>query len=499
MQTTCISTIIVKTVKELFQPSEIIEATVPLDTSIAEVIVDSRKAKKGSLFVALRGSQLDSHDFVPLVSSKNAVSVVDGSYSSPSSQTNYIKVHSTRELLGKIASRFWGNPTSQFNLVGITGTNGKTTTSFLLDQIWTQMGLTTGLVGTVHNKIAEEVIESELTTPGPVELQTLFHRMVQRKVEVCSMEVSSIALDQFRAQGAEFKVAVFTNFSQDHLDYHKTMDSYLKSKLRLFSDYKAPHAVVNADDKYSHSFLAASTAAHKLTYSLSNENSDFSVLRSQFSKSGTIAVLKTPIGELEINSPLIGAHNLMNVLAVLGVVKSLGQDLEKASDLLKNATGAPGRLQRAVSGEYYPNVFVDYAHSDDALENVLSALTKLRGDSNCKIITVFGCGGDRDKTKRPKMAKVASVYSDITIATSDNPRTEDPEEILDEVEKGVDRSVTIYHREPNRRDAIYMALKLASPEDIVLIAGKGHENYQIVGSQRFDFDDVQVVRDFYSL
>lgn len=486
-----------KTLKELLLPSEILESSVDFTTRVVEITQDSRLAKAGGLFVAVRGTQSDGHQFVKEVVSKGCIAVVDKNYALNGNEA-VIKVNSTRDILGPIASRFWGEPTNGFTLIGITGTNGKTTTTFLLDQIWTQMGLVTGLIGTVKNKIAQEILESSLTTPGPIELQALFHRMSQRRVEFCSMEVSSIALDQSRTRGSYFRVGVFTNFTQDHLDYHHTMENYLEAKLKLFRDYDLECVVVNDDDPASQIVLSQSKSPRKITFSMKNREASFFVEEAQFKTNGTVAKVHTPFGVRQIRTPLIGAHNLMNVLGVMGVIVGVRQDLDKAIKFLETAQGAPGRLERAILGEYYPNVFVDYAHSDDALENVLKALHQLRGGARGKIITVFGCGGDRDRTKRPKMAKVASSMSDITIATSDNPRTEDPEAILNDIETGIERSKTEYHREVNRREAIYLALKLAKSEDIVLIAGKGHENYQILGTQKQDFDDKQVVKDYFS-
>jgi UDP-N-acetylmuramoyl-L-alanyl-D-glutamate--2,6-diaminopimelate ligase len=488
----------VKTLKELLTPSEILSSTVNLETKISEVIQDSRLAKPSSLFVAIKGSQSDGHQFLEEVWKKGAIAVVE-SIPQESKLGQWVQVVSTRALLGRMASRFWGNPTELMGLVGVTGTNGKTTTTFLLDQIWQSMGLTTGLIGTVENRIANEVLASNLTTPGAIELQQLFHRMVQRRVEVCAMEVSSIALDQERTQGSSFKVGVFTNFTQDHLDYHKTMECYFESKVKLFKEYSISNVVVNIDDPKSASILSAASDARKISFSFHQSQASFHPLECDFKKTGTTAKIQTPQGIKNIRSPLIGSHNLMNLLGALGVVEALNQDLDVAIKALETAGGAPGRLERAILGNYYPNVFVDYAHSEDALENVLKALQLLRGNSEGKIITVFGCGGDRDRTKRPKMARVASQYSEITIATSDNPRTENPESILDEIEPGIDQSRTVYYREVDRRAAIYLALKLSRPEDIVLIAGKGHENYQIIGTQKQDFDDRQVVRDYYSL
>ncbi|MFM8312887.1 MAG: Mur ligase family protein, partial [Deltaproteobacteria bacterium] len=311
--------------------------SVDLEIPVLGIIQDSRLAKSGSLFVAIRGHQSDGHQFIPEVLSKGAIALVDKAY--PKISAGMIQVDSTREMMGKIGSRFWGRPTSQFQLVGVTGTNGKTTTTFLLDQIWNSMGLVTGLLGTVKNKIAGDVIEAQLTTPGALELQALFHRMAQRRVEVCAMEVSSIALDQFRTMGSRFQVGVFTNFTQDHLDYHQTMERYLEAKLKFFKDYELPCVVVNIDDEYSDRVLRVSSGARQLTFSLTQTSASFHVLECQFKKNGTSARIQTPRGEFEIKSPLIGAHNLQNILSVLAVVEGLGQDLTQAIKALETAPG----------------------------------------------------------------------------------------------------------------------------------------------------------------
>jgi UDP-N-acetylmuramoyl-L-alanyl-D-glutamate--2,6-diaminopimelate ligase len=487
---------VVKTLKELIKSTETTDSNVNWDDTVSQVIQDSRLAKPGSLFVAIRGSQSDGHQFVSDVLSKGSLAVVENSFTK--SAKGLIKVSSTREILGEIASRFWGHPTQQLKLIGVTGTNGKTTTTFLLDQVFNRMGLKTGLLGTVHNKIESQILESNLTTPGALELQQLFHKMVQHKVDVCSMEVSSIALDQSRPLGSLFQIGVFTNFTQDHLDYHKSMEQYFEAKMKLFRDYTPPCVVINLDDPKAQQILAVTKQSRQLTFSLKAPQSSFHVTESSFGKRGTRATIGTPKGVFELQSPLIGAHNLHNILCVLAVVEGLELELSSAISALADATGAPGRLERAIIGEYYPNVFVDYAHSHDALENVLRALQQLRGDSKGKIITVFGCGGDRDRGKRPKMASVASRYSNVTIVTSDNPRTEDPQSIIDEIEIGIDRQMTEYYREVDRRQAIYLALKMAQPEDMILIAGKGHETYQIIGNQKQDFDDKCVVKDYYN-
>jgi UDP-N-acetylmuramoyl-L-alanyl-D-glutamate--2,6-diaminopimelate ligase len=351
------------------------------------------------------------------------------------------------------------------------------------------------MIGTVETCIGEECAPSQLTTPGPLELQKTFHQMVEKKLDRAVMEVSSIALDQKRTAGTRFQAAIFTNFSQDHLDYHKSIENYFQSKLKLFTDYGLPLAVVNLDDEWSKRILIEGKAKRFLTYSLKDPSSDFFAGRVSRSLKGISTEIKTPVGSFPFSTQMFGEYNLYNLLAVLSVFYGLEGKCESALAILEKAVAAPGRMERVMEGDLYPNIFVDYAHSEDALRNVLESL-KLFKSKHGKLITVFGCGGDRDKSKRPRMGKVVSQLSDLIVLTSDNPRTENPEHILDEIQTGINGEVQIY-RETLRKSAIEWALSQATPNDIVLIAGKGHETYQVIGSEQFPFDDRQVVRDYY--
>lgn len=463
---------------------------------VLRITQDSKDIRKGDLFFAIRGTKVDGHQFVSSALEKGAVAAIVEERETFSSSPHCVWVDSTRKALGQSAALWNENPSQSFKLVGVTGTNGKTTTTFLLKEVWESLEKNVGLIGTVENQVGKKREPSQLTTPGPLELQALFARMREEKVAFAAMEVSSIALEQHRTAGTHFEAAVFTNLTQDHLDYHGTFDRYLESKLRLFTDYSVPFAVVNAEDSYANEIIRHASRSRVITFGIETD-ATFKVRSAHYGKSGTLAEIDTPNGVVALKIPLIGKHNLLNCLGVLATTYVLGLDQKKVVAALEFAKGAPGRLERVMAGNRFPHIFVDYAHSDDALKNVLASLNDLRRNTSGRIITVFGCGGDRDRTKRPKMAEVVSSVSDITIATSDNPRTENPETIIDEIEKGIVVEKTWYHREVNRREAIYWALKNANPEDVVLVAGKGHENYQIIGTEKFPFDDREVIREYY--
>ena len=451
----------------------------------------------GEAFFAIRGTQVDGHLFIQKALDSGAAVVIVDNEEAFQKYPRTVWVDCTRSQLAESASAWFNHPTEKISLVGVTGTNGKTTSSYLLREIWEKSGLKTGMVGTVETLIGSEKFNSTLTTPGALELQGIFSKMVDSQITHAVMEVSSIALDQKRVGGCHFKAGLFTNFTQDHLDYHGTFENYFEAKLKLFRDYGLPLAIINLDDEWVKRVLVQGKAKQTLSFSLGDPSADFFAENIQFSVEGTSAQIKTPIGKFAYRSSLIGAHNLANGLGVLATIYGLGEDLPAAIKALEKAHGAPGRLERVMFGEKYPSVFVDYAHTDDALRRVLEALRKLKSDkSGGKIITVFGCGGDRDKTKRPKMAQAASSLSDLTVVTSDNPRTENPEKIIEEICKGLIPG-TITHCETLRKKAIEWALSRANQQDIVLIAGKGHETYQIIGTTQFPFDDRQVVRDYY--
>ena len=486
-----------KSLSTLIPPSELLAAKADVGQSIAGVTDSSRDASSGQLFFAVRGARSDGHGYVAQALAQGAAAVVVEDRDCFEAHPRAILVGSTRLALSRAASRWEDEPTRSFRLVGITGTNGKTTSTFLLKHIWSALGLTSGIVGTVEYDIAGERERSTLTTPGPLGLQKLFSRMRTAKVSHAAMEVSSIALDQARVGGSAFEVALFTNLTLDHLDYHLDFESYFAAKRKLFHDYPLRRAVVNIDDPWGRKLFEGLEPEKRISFSLENRSADFYASELSFAKAGSSARIETPSGEVSLVTPLIGKHNLYNCLGALAVEGALGHDLARAGAALANALGAPGRLERVMTGSNYPHVFVDYAHTDDALRNVLTALTALKRQGPGKVITVFGCGGDRDRSKRPKMGEIASSLSDITIATSDNPRTESPDRIIDEIENGIDRTRTTYHRAVDRRAAIHEALRLAQPDDIVLVAGKGHETYQIIGREEFPFDDREVIRDYY--
>ncbi len=487
-----------KRIEEILAPDQVIRSRISLQEAVSQLSNDSKQIAPGTLFFAIRGTSSDGHTFLKDVVQKGAKAVIIDKPELLNSFSNAVLVKNTRAAYAEACAQWFDSPSQQMCLIGITGTNGKTTSSFLIEETLKKLGKKTGLIGTVCNKIGDEEIVSELTTPGPYELQGLFREMIHQKVTHAVMEVSSIALDQFRPLGTQFQLGLFTNLTGDHLDYHGSMESYFNAKLRFFRDYGLKLGVFWKDDPYTERFIKESSNLKGYTYSLHKGAADFSVEKAALSRSETWAEIKTPKGKAAFQSPLIGTFNLLNCLGVFASLSVLGFDESEISSALAFAKGAPGRLERVMPVGDYPNIFVDYAHSDDALLNVLRALNELKGTEGGKIISVFGCGGDRDKTKRPRMAQVASALSDVTVITSDNPRTENPESILNDIETGIEKSETEFHREVNRKAAIELALSLAKKEDLVLIAGKGHETYQIIGKQKYPFDDREVVRGYYS-
>lgn len=459
-------------------------------TEISSLAFDSRRVHPGTLFFAVSGTQMDGHQFVDQALEAGAAGVVVEREEVYGRLKGAILVDSARRALAEAAHEFHGRPSEHLGLVGVTGTNGKTTCAFLLHQVWEKLGHRAGLVGTVEIRIGEERRPSRLTTPDPLVVHSTLKDMVDAGLRWVAMEVSSIALDQFRPGGCHFAAAIFTNFTQDHLDYHGDLDGYFAAKSRLFRDYPLGTRVLNGEDPRVMELAEEGDA-------IFGEGGTFRAVQARYSMLGSEVTVETPDGEVTLKTPLIGAHNVANCLAVMATCQRLGLPQKDVLSALATCPGAPGRLERvAGSASGGPYVFVDYAHTDDALRNVMEALNPLKGEG--RLITVFGCGGDRDRRKRPRMAEVVCRLSDVTVATSDNPRTEDPDQILNDLEAGVDRSGTEYHRQVDRRAAIGEALALASPQDLVLVAGKGHEDYQDVGGKKIHFDDREVVREFFS-
>lgn len=461
---------------------------------ITNISMDSRSLRPGGLFFAHQGLVTDGHQFIPQAVAAGAVAVVCSRYPErPEAGVTYVQVEDVADATGKIAARFHGFPSAAMQVVGITGTNGKTTVATLLFNVFSSLGYKCGLISTVHNKIGNQVLDATHTTPDAVRLQALFATMRQQKVTQVFMEVSSHAVDQKRIAGTTFAGGVFTNISHDHLDYHKTFDAYIRAKKAFFDSLPvSAFALSNADDKRG-AVMLQNTLGSKYYYGLRNL-ADFKgkVL------SNTLDGLLMDIRQKEVHFRLSGLFNAYNLLAAYGVASLLGIDETEALATLSDLRGAPGRMETFRSAKQKILGIVDYAHTPDALINVLTTIKQFSGAS--AILTVVGCGGDRDKAKRPIMAGIACEHSNQVILTADNPRTEAPEAILDDMEAGLSpaqqRKVL---RIVGRKDAIKAACQLAAPGDIILIAGKGHETYQEINGERFHFDDKEVLLEMFRL
>ncbi len=494
--------------KRLLNDVDVLEIHGTSRVEISNVAYDSRKVSEGTLFVAIPGLKHDGHDFIPEVSKRGAIAVVgekrkESLPDNVPSKLTYVRVSQSRRALARIANSFYDYPSRKLVLVGITGTNGKTTTSFLLESILKAWNKTTGVIGTINYRYAGIEEKAPVTTPESLDLQCILDRMVSRGVTHAVMEVSSHALDLQRVHGCDFDAAIFTNLSQDHLDYHDNLDSYFECKLKLFTEHLAvsrsnkPVAVVNIDDSYGCK-IPDSHSYRTITYSLKT-GADIFPGHCEIGTDGIRATLVTPIGEIEVRSRLLGRLNLYNIMAATGGAVGLGVPARVIEEGLEKVSSVSGRME-SVPNDLGIGVIVDYAHTPDAMEKALECLKEITAG---KLIVVFGCGGDRDRTKRPLMGKVAANYGDIVIVTSDNPRTEDPLDIIEDIRVGLDSagcrfvenseeaasSTRSYVVEPDRRRAIKMALEMACPGDVVFVGGKGHEDYQIIGNRRIHFDD----------
>jgi UDP-N-acetylmuramoyl-L-alanyl-D-glutamate--2,6-diaminopimelate ligase len=463
-----------------------------LEQEINELVFDSRKASAESVFFAIVGSTNNGHDYIQSVYENGCrVFVVQETTSLPTDAT-IIKVENTSEALGLMACAFYDNPSQDLKLVGITGTNGKTTTTTLLHKLFTELGYKCGLISTVVNKIGTEEIPSTHTTPDPINLNALLAKMVADGCTYCFMEVSSHAVHQHRITGLEFIGGAFTNITHDHLDYHKTFAEYIRVKKAFFDGLgKEAFALVNSDDKNGMVMLQ-NTAAKKVTFALKTP-ADYKGKVIENELTGLIMT----INQTEVYSRLVGDFNAYNLLVVYGVSQLLGMDELEVLRIISNLESVEGRFQYVRSNTGITAI-VDYAHTPDALENVLKTINGIRKGTQ-KVLTVVGCGGDRDKTKRPKMAQIAADLSTQVILTSDNPRTENPQTILEEMEAGLDaeqqtKAITIQ----DRKQAIKTAISLASAGDILLIAGKGHEKYQDIMGIKHDFDDLKITEELFN-
>jgi UDP-N-acetylmuramyl-tripeptide synthetase len=466
---------------------------------VSDVTHDSREARAGSLFVAIRGAKFDAHRFVDQVMAGGALGVISDSARPSDFAGAWIEVADARVALAHAAAEVHGHPSRELKLVGITGTNGKTTTAHLLAAVCEAAGERVAVLGTVGYRIGGEQFKAEHTTPEASAVQRFLRRAVGAGCAVAVMESSSQALDLRRCNALHFDVAVFTNLTQDHLDYHGTMEDYFEAKRRLFDGRLGSRprlSVVNVDDPYGVRLAEELRAggARVNTFALRAE-ADVQARDVEYALEGMSFTLRAFGVELPMRSPLVGRPHIYNMLAAAACGLALGYELDTAARAFATCVGAPGRFERVghAAGDFA--VVVDYAHTDDALRNVLSTARDVVSGAG-RVITVFGCGGDRDRTKRAPMGEAAATFSDIVILTSDNPRTEDPEAILADTEVGLRRVTgTPYLKIADRREAILRAVAEARAGDVVVIAGKGHEDYQIVGTEVFHFDDKEVARE----
>ncbi len=465
---------------------------------VTQVAHDSRLVDKGTLFVAVPGLKVDGSSFAAEALAKGAVAVV--SEKAMPLKGRSFKVASARKALATIASNFFERPTDHLRLLAVTGTNGKTTTSYLLESICSSGGASTGLIGTIQTKYAGRSREATHTTPDSLELYRTFREMVDLGTDTVVMEVSSHALAQQRVFGLTFRAAAFTNLSRDHLDYHKDLEEYFQSKRLLFIDNLAPDgvAVVNGDDTYGNRIYNELRNSKRMAWKFSRQgNGELSAENAEFTVRGIRATLKTPAGDIPVESTLLGQHNLENILAAAGMALTAGFSRRDVQEGIKRVSGVPGRLEPFEANGLL--ALVDYAHTEDALRRTLASA---RSITKGRVVVVFGCGGDRDKGKRPLMGSAVAELSDLAVVTSDNPRSEDPDEIIAQVVSGVEkggfRRISVgkakagekgYLVESDRAAAIQLAVSLAKPGDLVVVAGKGHETYQQIDDQKQPFDD----------
>jgi UDP-N-acetylmuramoyl-L-alanyl-D-glutamate--2,6-diaminopimelate ligase len=464
--------------------------------AVFDVTHDSRQARDGSLFAAIRGLTVDGHRFIEDVMRRGAVGVISELERPKGFAGTWLRVGDAREALAKAASIVYGNPSRDLKLVGITGTNGKTTTTYLCFSLAVAAGERAAMLTTVEYRINKHSEPAVRTTPEASDTNKFLRRALDDGCLTAVMETSSQAIDLHRCDGLQFSVAIFTNLTRDHLDYHLTMENYFDAKRKLFDGRlgeRPASSIINIDDEWGRRLADGLRAegARVLTCSQAGE-ADLTASEVEVSlMRGTTFLLRTPAGERRVTSPLVGRPHVYNMLSATGAALELGYGLDAVARGLEKCLGAPGRFERVPHDRDFA-IVVDYAHSDDALLNTLGTASKLtRG----RVICVFGCGGDRDKTKRAPMGEIAGKCSDLVVITSDNPRTEDPMAIIAQIEEGTKRTTTPYLVVPDRREAIFQAISKAKAGDVVLICGKGHETYQVVGNEKYHFDDREVALD----
>lgn len=470
-----------------------------LDVSLNEIATDSRKVNENTLYFALPGVKTDGQNFINDVIGKGCkVVFCEKTWLQENKLNNnvtYIGVDDRRKTFAQLSSNFYNNPTQKFSMIGVTGTNGKTTTTHLIENILKENGDETGLIGTLYSRYAGNTYTAKYTTPMADELQKTFADMLNHNVNSVVMEVSSHALKQYRVGSCEYSIVVFTNLTQDHLDYHTTFDDYRESKGILFSELLKTDGtgIINVDDPASTYFIEV-CKGKVLTYGINNE-ADIYATNINLKMDGTSFIVNTPNGKIELNLRLVGKFNVYNCLSAIATAYAKGISLDVCKKALESTEGIAGRIEIVTPKGHPFTVVVDYAHTPDSLENILKSSREFTKNN---LICVFGCGGDRDRTKRPIMGEIAERLSDISVVTSDNPRTEDPDFIISQILEGIkDKSnVTI---EVDRKNAIKKAIELAKEGDTVVIAGKGHEDYQIFKDRTIHFDDREIAREFVKL
>ncbi|WP_026690000.1 UDP-N-acetylmuramoyl-L-alanyl-D-glutamate--2,6-diaminopimelate ligase [Alteribacter aurantiacus] len=462
------------------------------DPMIESVHMDSREVAQNGLFICVRGFTVDGHRFFKDAVNKGAVAII--AEERLDTEVPQILVKDSKRAMALIANRFFNYPTLNMHLIGVTGTNGKTTTAHLIEKILTDAKKETGMIGTMYTRFGGKELPVQNTTPESLPLQQTFNQMKEAGCNSVVMEVSSHALEMGRVHGCHYDVAVFTNLSQDHLDYHETMEKYLRAKGLLFAQLgngyypdQTTLAVLNGDDEASEELLKM-TAAPVIQYAI-EKDAEITAENLSFDEGGSRFVVKTPEESLPIRLNMVGKFSVYNALAAIAAVRPSGIPLSQVIKSLEEVRGVSGRIEKVTSDEDPFTVLVDYAHTPDSLENVLETINEF---ATGKVYTVIGCGGDRDRTKRPQMAKVADQQSDFVFLTSDNPRSEDPVQILEDMKAGMESDH--YDVIVDRKEAIEKAVQRATAKDVVLIAGKGHETYQIIGEHTYDFDDRQVAK-----
>ena len=461
-----------------------------LDVSINNINYDSRKVKDGDMFVCIKGFKSDGHNFIDAAINNGAKVIVCEDEADVKDGVTLIKFKDTRKALAKIGAKYYDNPCDKLNIIGVTGTNGKTTTAFMIKNILESCNEKVGLIGTIANYIGDEKLETERTTPESLELQELFRNMVDKGVKYCVMEVSSHSLALDRVYGVDFEVGIFTNLTRDHLDFHKTFENYYKAKYKLFPRSKT--SIVNIDDKYGVRItedLQRENIENFITYGIKNK-ADIMAKNEKLENMDILFDLVTEDKTERVLLPIPGEYNIYNALGAISACKVLGISLDDIKEGLKHVV-VPGRCERAARGHKLPyEIIIDYAHTPDGLENILKTAREF---TSGRLISVFGCGGDRDKVKRPQMGKIGTDLSDIAVITSDNPRSEEPDSIIDDIIAGIEKDN--YIRITNRHEGIEKAMEIAEEGDVIVIAGKGHETYQILNTGTIHFDEREVIEE----